>query len=79
MHREGSDFQLAAEGALVERLDILQDVLEAQSFGVNAVVREAIEHEGVVGIGAVAKPDRINGAHGRVLRAECGRGPDCGL
>jgi hypothetical protein len=45
------DVQLAARGALVERLDILQDVLEFPAARVDLVLRQRVEHESVVRVG----------------------------
>ena len=53
--RDGRDVQLAAHGPLVERLDVLENVLEAVLAGFDLVVGECPEHEGVVGIGTVAQ------------------------
>ena len=36
-------------------------MLEAQTFAVDALAGETEKHEGVIGIGAVAKPDGIAG------------------
>ena len=41
-------------GPAIERLDVLQFVAKAQVAGVHLVVGQGVEHEGVVGIGAVA-------------------------
>ena len=47
------------EGPAVERLDVLQFVAELQVAGVDLVVGQGVEHEGVVGIGAVADGDQL--------------------
>ena len=41
----------------IERLDVLQFVREVQIAGVDLVVGQGVEHERVVGIGAVADVD----------------------
>ena len=79
------DLQLAAQGPLVERLDVLELVDEPQPAGVELVVGQGVEHECIVRIGAVADPDRRHGvvAHqaaprglGRARRSvRPGRGP----
>src|SRR5439155_21375313 len=61
---DGSDFKFAAEGAAVERLDVLQFVAELQLAGVELVMGEGVEHEGVVGVGAVADADQSLGHRG---------------
>ena len=55
---DGGQLQLAREGPLVQRLDILQLVREAIRPGVDLVVRQGVKHERVVGIGAVADADQ---------------------
>ncbi len=42
-------------GALIEGLDVLEDVLELVGAGVDQVFGQAVEHEGVVGVGGVAE------------------------
>jgi hypothetical protein len=55
--RDGGDLQLAFHRPLVERLDVLEDVLEAVAARVDQrrVVREGVEHECVVGVGRVSE------------------------
>ena len=48
----------AAQGALVERLDVGELVYVAQLAGVDLALGEGVEHEGVVRIGAVGDVDR---------------------
>src|SRR5262249_29476380 len=55
---DGGDLEFAAEGAAVERLDVLQFVAGLQGAGVELVVGEGVENEGVVGVGAVADGDQ---------------------
>ena len=63
--------EFPAKRALVERLDILQDVLEAVSEQVDLALRHGIEHEGVVGIRGMAEQKRGGGrvglGHGKRL------------
>ena len=61
MDADGGHFQFAAQGPAVERLDVLQLVAETQIAGVELVVGQGVEHEGVVGIGAVADGDESLG------------------
>ncbi len=48
------DVQFRAEGAIVQGLYVLQDMLERPLSGVDAFVRQGVEHERVVRVGAVA-------------------------
>ena len=57
MDADGRHFQLALEGPAVERLDVLQFVAKLQVAGVELVVGQGVEHEGIVGIGTVADGD----------------------
>ena len=67
--RDRGDVQFAARGALVQRLDVLQDVLELPAARVDLVLRERVKHEGVVRIGRVAEGENVRfGRHGRTLR-----------
>ena len=45
---DGRNIQLAPSSPFVERLDVLQDVLEAKAVRRDALFRQAEEHEGVV-------------------------------
>ena len=66
---DGRQFQLAAEGPAVERLDIDQLVLEAVAAGVDLALGQGVEHEGVVGVGAMAHADEeAVVVHGRPRR-----------
>src|SRR5262249_50912690 len=49
--------QLAAQRPAIQRLDVLQLVAEAELARVNLVVGQGVEHEGVVGVWAVADGD----------------------
>ena len=49
------DVQLAARGAFVQRLDVLEDVLELPAARVDLVLGERVKHERIVGIGRVAQ------------------------
>ena len=69
---DGRDFELAVQGAAVEGLDVLELVDELEAAGVELVVGQGVEHEGVVGVGAVPDPDRAadgGGAHGGSARS----------
>src|SRR6185312_10311272 len=66
------DLELGAQRALVERFDILQLVDVAQIAGVNLPFGERVEHERVVGIGAVG--DVNGGRHAGMITAGKRRG-----
>ena len=59
---EGRQLQFAREGPAVERLDIDQLVLEAEAARVDLVLRQGVEHERVVGVGAVADANELLGS-----------------
>jgi hypothetical protein len=42
------DVQFTARGALVERLDVLQDVFKAPAVRWDKFFRQRVEHEGVI-------------------------------
>jgi hypothetical protein len=68
---EGGELELAGEGAAVERFDVHQLVRELVPARVEAVVREGVEHERVVGVGAVPDADELlflGGNHAKLLR-----------
>ena len=50
--------ELAGAGAPVERLDVLEHVLDLDVAGLHLARGERVEHEGVVGVRAVADADR---------------------
>ena len=58
VQRDRCRFQPALERPLVQRLDVLEHLLEAKAARVDRTRRERPEHEGVVGIRAVAEPDQ---------------------
>jgi hypothetical protein len=58
---DGGHFKLAFQRPAVQRLDVLELVLEGQAAGVDLVVGQGLEHEGVVGVGAVADADQLLG------------------
>ena len=80
---DGGDLQLALECATIERLDVLQLVAEGQVARVDLVMGQGVEHEGIVGVRAVAdcnhlfrhRTPRLGPAIRRVLTWE-GRGKD---
>jgi hypothetical protein len=51
----GGDVQLAPGAALVERLDVLEDVLEFVAARIDLALRHRVEHEGIVRIGGVSE------------------------
>ena len=65
--RDRGHLELRAAGALVERLDIRQLVHVAQVAGVDLALRQRVEHERVVGVGAVGDAD--GAGHGVALSA----------
>ena len=56
---DGGHFEFAAQRSAVERLDVLQLVLERETARVDLVVGQGMEHEGVVGIGTVADGNNL--------------------
>ena len=54
---QGRQFQLAAECPAIERFDIDQFVPEEVRPGVDLAAGQGVEHEGVVGVGAMADTD----------------------
>ena len=55
------ELQLGPERAAVERLDVDQLVRELVLAGVDLVLRQGVEHEGVVRVGAMADADQFLG------------------
>jgi hypothetical protein len=55
---DGRHFQLARAGAPVQGFDVLQHVLDLDALGFHLARGERVEHEGVVGIRAVADTDQ---------------------
>ena len=49
------------------RLDVGELVDEGEALGVDAPLGERVEHEGVVGVGAVRDGDRFGGGHRAIL------------
>src|SRR5258708_15351448 len=60
VNRDRRNLELSAHGALIERLDVLQLVDVGESFRIDLPRGERIEHERVVGIGAVGD---VNDGH----------------
>ena len=58
VERDRGHLEPALERPLVQRLDVLQHLLEAESARVDRTGRNRPEHEGVVGIGAVTELDQ---------------------
>ena len=59
---DGGDVELSAGGAFVEGLNVLKDVLEFVTGRGEEVFGERVEHEGVVGIGRMAKREFHKGS-----------------
>src|SRR5438105_1163756 len=57
MDGDGSDVEPFLQRPAVERFDILQDVLKLVAAGFDAALRQAVEHKGIVGVGAVAESE----------------------
>ncbi len=53
--------QFAAKRPFVERLDVLQDVPESPPARRDPVVRKCVEHERIVGVGAVPEQQVLDG------------------
>ena len=54
VNADGADIQLAARGALVERLDILQNVFKGVPARINQILCQRIKHKGIVRIRRMA-------------------------
>ena len=54
------DVELAAGGAFVKGLDVLQDVFEAHPGRWDQVLRQAVKHEGIIGIRTVTQGKRLH-------------------
>ena len=54
----GRDFQLGGARPAVQRLDVLQHVRDLDARNRHLARGEGIEHEGIVGVGAMADPDQ---------------------
>jgi hypothetical protein len=52
---DGGNVEFAARGALVQSLDVLQNVLKMKTVRGNQIFRERIKHEGVVRVGRMTK------------------------
>ena len=75
MEADGSDVEEGLiAGALVEGLDVAQGVGEAIAGDADLVGGQAIEHEGVIGVGTVGDGDIDESGRVRLLRlSECSR------
>jgi hypothetical protein len=69
VERQRRDLEPSVERPEVQRLDVLQDVLELEVAGVDLPRRERPEHERVVGIRAVSEPDQHE--RGRLAGLNC--------
>ena len=56
---DGRDFEFALQRPAIERLDVLQFVDELQVARGDLVVRQGVEHEGVVRVRAVPDADQL--------------------
>jgi hypothetical protein len=52
---DGGNVEFAARGAFVERLDVLQNMLETEAVRRNQIFRQRVKHEGVIGVGRMAE------------------------
>src|SRR5262249_12650391 len=70
MRRDRGDLEIGGrEGATVEALDVLEHVLHLAAGNGRAASREAIDHESVVRVRAVAEAQRLEGRGGRAHEA----------
>ena len=67
--RDRGDLEARGARPLVERLDIRQNLLERESARIDEIRRQRPEHEGVIGIGAVADANLHWGDDGSTLPA----------
>ena len=89
MEGDGGDVvEGLVDGAVVEGLDVGEGVGELEAGDADLVGGEAVEHEGVVGVGAVGDGDFLNGCaccfHGDAVPrqkwfSEWGEGSRCRL
>ena len=63
VNRDRGDVQLAAQRALIQRLNVFQPMLEAVAAQIDFVFRHRVEHERVVWIGRMTE-----GENGRIVR-----------
>jgi hypothetical protein len=56
VHRDRGDLQLAAQGSLVERLNILQDMLKLPPSRRQQVLGQPIKHERIIRIRRMPEP-----------------------
>ena len=61
VQRDRGDLELAVHRPLVQRLDVVQDVLELEPARVDDTRGEAPEHERVVRVGAMSKTNQQGG------------------
>ena len=70
MNRDGGHLELGPPGALIQGLDVRQLVDVTQVAGIDLPLGERVEHEGVVGVGAVSDVDGAShGVKKLVLRS----------
>jgi len=58
MQADRTDVQFAAGGALVQCLDVLQNMLEPETLRWNQILRQRVEHESIIRIGRVTQRQR---------------------
>ena len=68
------DLEAALARPVVEGLDVAQHVLEAEAVGRDQLLGQRVEHEGVVGVGAVPEADQAVAAHAGRRCPRGGRG-----
>ena len=61
VQRDRRHLEPALERPLVQRLDVAEHVLELEAARVDAILGQGPEHEGIVGVGAVAEADQHRG------------------
>ena len=73
---DGRDGELSRHRAPVERFDVGQLVDEGETLGIDASFGERVEHERVVGVGAVRDGDGLVGSHRAILLRRDAGDPD---
>jgi len=70
MDADGADIQLPSGGPLIERLDILKDMLEFKTMAWNEIFGQCIEHEGIIWVRGVSESNCF-GIHDRMSNLGC--------
>ena len=55
VYRDGGDFQFPVPSPLVQRLDVLENMLEPVSAGIQQAFGKPVKHEGVIGVRGMAE------------------------